>query len=107
MDHLGAPHPSNEKVAKELQVRDVEVVEVGWRGNRNVLVKPIVISSDSRGTLMPSIGGGIQRNVGCGVVDQEGHTISDTQSFQPPLYVVEEGLVEKTWQLVFWSPECG
>ena len=51
-------------------------------------------SSDSRGTLMPSIGGGIQRNVGCGVVDQEGHTISDSQCFQPPLYVVAEGLIE-------------
>ena len=94
MDHLGAPNPSNQKVAKELQVRDVEVVEVRRWGNRNVLMEPIMISSDSRGAAMPSIGGGIQRNVGCGVVDQEGHTISDSQSFQPPLNVVAEGLIE-------------
>ena len=59
VNHLRPPNPRHQEVAKEFQIRDMQVVEVGRRGNGNVLVEAIVIGSDPRGSVVPSIGGGV------------------------------------------------
>ena len=58
VNHLRPPNPGHQEVTEKFHFRDMEVMEVGRRGNGNVLVEAIVIGSDPRGSVVPSIGGG-------------------------------------------------
>ena len=92
--HLRPPYSGNEQVSKEFEIRNVEVVEVRWRGHRNIFVEAVMICSDTGVPGIPPVRGGVKRYFHCCVLDQEGHAVAKLKSLEPPLDVVPKRLVQ-------------
>ena len=60
VNHLRSPNPRHQEVAKEFQIRDMQVVEVGRRGHRDIIIDAVVICPNTGMPGIPAIGRSIE-----------------------------------------------
>ena len=69
-------------------------MEMWRRRYGDVLMKSMMIRSDTGLPVEPAVRRGVQANFCGGVLDQEGDSVSDLKCFKPPLDIVPKGLLE-------------
>ena len=72
----------------------MHVVHVCRRTYRNILVEFVMISPDAGLISPPPRGAGIQRDIRRRIMYQKGNTVPRLQSFEPPVQIVSEGLLQ-------------